>query len=270
MSEDEPQFLELGPPRSAPDASARRIAYRMDGAAGATAESEAPGLLWLSGFLSDMAGTKVAALADWTASRGLPFARFDFSAHGLSSGDVAQGSIGDWLEEAIAILERMDCRRVIVIGSSMGGWIALLLARHLVGEGKGDLLAGLVLIAPAHDMTETLMWEKLSPPSRQKLLDEGVYYAPSDYDAPYPISRFLIEEGRNHLLGGGKLDPGCPVRILQGMEDPDVPWRHAFALMGLLANDDVEIDLIKDGDHRLSRPKDLRRLERTLQGLVES
>ena len=265
MSEDEPQFLQLGPPRSTPDGASRRIAYRTDG----DMQGEGPSLLWLSGFLSDMAGTKVAALTDWAASRSLPFARFDFSGHGLSSGDVAQGSIGDWLEEALAIFELMKSRRVIVIGSSMGGWIALLLARHLARQNMSDRLAGLVLIAPAHDMTEALMWQKLSPASRQKLEEEGVYYAPSDYEEPYPISRFLIEEGRTHLLGGGKLDPGCPVRILQGMEDPDVPWRHAFALMELLANDDVELDLIKDGDHRLSRPQDLKRLERTLQGLVD-
>jgi pimeloyl-ACP methyl ester carboxylesterase len=266
VSEDDPQFLELGPPRSAPDAPPRRIAYRMDG----DGQGEGPALLWLSGFLSDMAGTKVAALTEWAAFRSLPFMRFDYSGHGLSGGDVAQGSIGDWLEEAVTIFERVQSRRVILIGSSMGGWIALLLARHLAREGKSDRLAGLVLIAPAHDMTEALMWQKLSAGSRQKLEEEGVYYAPSDYDAPYPISRFLIEEGRNHLLTGGKLDPGCPVRILQGMQDPDVPWRHAFALVDLLANDDVEIDLIKDGDHRLSRPQDLKRLERTLQGLIES
>lgn len=266
MSDDEPQFLELGPPRAAPDAASRRIAYRTDGDHG----GEGPSLLWLSGFLSDMAGTKVAALHDWSAARSLRFMRFDFSGHGLSSGDVAQGSIGDWLEEAVAIFELMQARRVIVIGSSMGGWLALLLARHLARENMSDRLAGMVLIAPAHDMTEALMWQKLSAASRQKIETEGVYYAESDYDDPYPISRFLIEEGRNHLLGGGKLDTGCPVRILQGMQDTDVPWRHALALIDLLANDDVEIDLIKDGDHRLSRPQDLKRLERTLQGLVES
>ena len=190
--------------------------------------------------------------------QGLAMMRFDYSGHGLSGGDLLNASIGDWLEESMAVWELMGEGPRIVIGSSMGGWIALLLARHLARQGRSDELAGLVLIAPAFDMTETLMWRELPQAAKDEIAAKGVTYVPSACADPYPITRHLIEEGRAHLIEGHPFDPRCPVRILQGMRDPDVPWRHAVALVGLLDGADVELTLIKGGDHRLSAPADLK------------
>jgi pimeloyl-ACP methyl ester carboxylesterase len=148
-----------------------------------------------------------------------------------------------------------------VIGSSMGGWMALLLAREIARRGASRAsLAGLVLIAPAPDFTEALMWNGFSPEVRQEIETKGVWLRPSQYGEPYPITRALIEEGRNHLLLGSAIDVGCPVRILQGAQDPDVPWQHAFALAHRLPVDDVVLTMIQDGDHRLSRPQDIARI----------
>ena len=245
MDDSQPQFLEVGA-----DSRRRRIAYRRRGGKG-------PALLWLSGFLSDMASTKATCVAAWAAEQGLAMMRFDYSGHGLSGGDLLNASIGDWLEESIAVWELMGGGPRIVIGSSMGGWIALLLARHLARLGRSNELAGLVLIAPAFDMTETLMWRELPQAAKDEIERNGATYVPSAYGDPYPITKHLIEEGRAHLLEGHPFDPGCPVRILQGMRDPDVPWRHALALVDLLDGADVELTLIKNGDHRLSGPADL-------------
>ena len=258
MGHREPQFLEVGDGRKR-----RRLAYRF--ASGASGHG--PALLWLSGFLSDMASTKAEALAEWAATQRLPMLRFDYSGHGLSQGDLLQTSAGDWLEEASAMLDLIG-RRTILVGSSMGGWIALLLARKLAETGALDRLAGLVLIAPAFDMTERLMRRQMKAEARARLERDGVYYEPSLYGAPYPITKHLIEEGREHLIGVGTLDLNLPVRILQGMCDPDVPWGHALDLVDLLHCGDVELILIKHGDHRQSRPQDLRRLEATVAALV--
>jgi pimeloyl-ACP methyl ester carboxylesterase len=261
MDADEPQFLVFGD-----GATRRRLAYRLaDAEAGATL-----GLIWLPGFLADMAGTKALALASWAWQQGLPMLRFDYSGHGLSDGDLEEASIGDWLAEASVMLGLLlgKRRRAIVIGSSMGGWIALLLARKLAQEGTLGRLAGLVLIAPAWDMTEHLMWNRMTDEAKATLAREGVHYEPSLYGERYPITRRLIEEGRKHLISAGPLDLDLPVRILQGMRDPDVPWRHALELVERLRANDVELTLIKDGDHRLSREQDLRRLESTIAALV--
>jgi pimeloyl-ACP methyl ester carboxylesterase len=256
MDDSQPQFLETGA-----GVRRRRIAYRRRGGKG-------PALLWLSGFLSDMASTKATAIAEWAAEQGLAMMRFDYSGHGLSGGDLLNASIGDWLEESIAVWELMGEGPRIVIGSSMGGWIALLLARHLARQGRSDELAGLVLIAPAFDMTDTLMWRELPKEAKDEIAAKGVTYVPSAYADPYPITRHLIEEGRAHLIEGHPFDPGSPVRILQGMRDPDVPWRHAVALVDLLTGADVELTLIKGGDHRLSAPQDLLRLTATIAKLA--
>ena len=258
MNQQEPQFLELGQGRKR-----RRIAYRFDEGR----DWSDTAIVWLSGFLSDMTSTKVLFLSDWARGQGHAMLRFDYSGHGLSGGDLLNASVGDWLDEASTMLACLGRRRFVLVGSSLGGWIALLLARALA-KADDARLAGLVLIAPAWDMTEVLMWEKMSEKSRGQVETEGVYYAPSNYDDPYPITKILVEEGRNHLLGRGNIAVGAPVRILQGMRDEDVPWQHACALVDLLSEDDVELTLIKGGDHRLSGRQDLRRLARTIEGLI--
>jgi pimeloyl-ACP methyl ester carboxylesterase len=222
----------------------------------------APGLFWLGGFNSDMKGTKALALDAWAAEHGRACVRFDYSGHGESGGLFADGTIGRWLEESLAVFERFCSGPQVLIGSSMGGWLALLLAREIAKHGGAASLAGLVLIAPAPDFTEELMWKGFSPEIRQEIETKGVWLRPSQYGdgTPYPITRNLIEEGRNHLLLGGSIAVGCPVRILQGAKDLDVPWRHAFALVHRLPADDVVLTMIQDGDHRLSRPQDIARI----------
>ncbi|KIZ47488.1 MULTISPECIES: alpha/beta hydrolase [Rhodopseudomonas] len=225
-----------------------------------------PGLLWLGGFLSDMKGTKAAALDQWAAESGRACVRFDYSGHGESGGAFADGTIGRWLEDSLAVFESCCEGPQIVVGSSMGGWIALLLARELARRGaKRASLAALVLIAPAADFTEELMWKAFPPQIRTQIETTGVWLRPSDYGEPYPITRALIEDGRKHLVLGGAISLGCPVRILQGTQDPDVPWRHAFALTDRLPSDDVVLTLIQDGDHRLSRPQDIARIIAAVQ-----
>jgi pimeloyl-ACP methyl ester carboxylesterase len=223
---------------------------------------DAPGLFWLSGFNSDMQGTKALALDAWAAEHRRACVRFDYSGHGASGGAFIDGTIGRWLEESVAVFDRFCDGPQIVIGSSMGGWMALLLAREIArrrGTSRATL-AGLVLIAPAPDFTEELMWKGFSPQVREEIETKGGWLRPSQYGEPYPITRALIEEGRNHLLLGGAIEVGCPVRILQGAQDPDVPWKHAFALAHRLPSDDVVLTVIQDGDHRLSRPQDIARI----------
>ncbi len=222
----------------------------------------APGLFWLGGFKSDMQGTKAVALDDWAGENGRACIRFDYSGHGESGGDFVDGTIGRWLEDSAAVFERFAKGPQVLIGSSMGGWLALLLARELKGrEQRRGSIAGLVLIAPAVDFTEELMWNKFSPEVKRQIETEGSWQRPSQYsESAYPITRGLIEEGRKHLLLGGLIETGCPVRILQGVQDPDVPWQHAVDLSSRLARDDVVLTLVKDGDHRLSRPEDIERL----------
>jgi pimeloyl-ACP methyl ester carboxylesterase len=255
MNDNSLKFLHIG------EGSARRaIAVRAQSGTG-------PGLLWLGGFKSDMKGTKAQALADWAAQAGRACVRFDYSGHGESEGAFADGTIGRWLAESLVVFDAFCRGPQILIGSSMGGWIALLLAQALrqrpppspppqAGEGeKGASAAGLVLIAPAVDFTEELMWKRFTPAIKAELEQKGFWARPSDYSPePYIVTKQLIEEGRDHLLLGGMIETGCPVRILQGVEDSDVPWQHAKALVARLARDDVVLTLIKDGDHRLSRP----------------
>jgi len=250
---EQPAFIDVGQ-----DDTARRIAVR-------AREGTAPGLFWLGGFNSDMKGTKALALDAWAADKGRACVRFDYSGHGESGGRFIDGTIGRWLEESVAVFDRFCHGPQVVVGSSMGGWMALLLAREVsrrrVGKnGPTGSLAGLVLIAPAPDFTEELMWKGFSPAIRREIEQTGVWLRPSEYGEPYPITRALIEEGRNHLLLGGSIAVGCPVRILQGAQDPDVPWRHAFALAQRLPAEDVVLSVIQDGDHRLSRPQDIARM----------
>ncbi len=223
--------------------------------------SSGPGLFWLGGFKSDMKGTKAAALDQWAAGQGRASIRFDYSGHGESGGEFTEGTIGRWLEESLAVYRHFAQGPQVVIGSSMGGWLALLLAKAL-RETKGVApIAGMVLIAPAVDFTEELMWKQFPDSIKREIADKGAWLRPSEYsEAPYPITKGLIEEGRKHLLLGDMIETGCPVHILQGVKDPDVPWRHAEQLVTRFARDDVVLTLIKDGDHRLSRPEDIERL----------
>jgi len=262
LSESEPQFLDV---KSAPSAPARRIAYRID-----PAPPGETGLFWLSGYRSDMASTKATELAAFAGAKGYGYTRFDYSGHGISGGDFKDGTIGAWLEEAEAVF-RITSGPQIVVGSSMGGYIALLLLRRLMAVAP-DLAArivGLVLIAPAWDMTEELMWKQFNLRARRELEDTGVYLQPSEYGEPYAITRALIEEGRHHLMANKSFDPGRPIEILQGRLDTAVPIGHTRALLGLLEGDQAELTEIPDGEHRLSRPQDLALLFNKIEVLAQ-
>ena len=251
MDDNGLKFLEIG-------AGTERRSIAVRDRAGA-----APGLFWLSGYKSDMKGTKAAALAHWAEQAGRACIRFDYSGHGESGGDFSDGTIGRWLADALAVFDACCRDPQILVGSSMGGWLALLMVRALRARRQYGpaSVAGLVLVAPAVDFTEELMWKRFTPAIKRELEEKGFWARPSEYSAePYLVTRQLIEEGRNHLLLAGMIETGCPVRILQGVEDPDVPWRHAVELTSRLARDDVVLTLIKDGDHRLSRPEDIERL----------
>ncbi len=242
-----PQFLNVGEGESA-----RRIAVLVRLGAG-------PTVFWLGGFRSDMRATKAQALDRWAEQAGRAYVRFDYSGHGESGGTFEEATISRWLEDSLAVLDDFATGPFVLVGSSMGAWLALLVTRELRKSARRP--AGLVLIAPAMDFTERLMWQRFPPDIQQTILDKGVYLRPSLYSPePYPITRALIEDGRRHLLLGETIATGCPVHILQGMEDPDVPWRHALELVEHLPGDSVSMTLIKDGDHRLSRQEDLDRL----------
>jgi pimeloyl-ACP methyl ester carboxylesterase len=240
-------------------AAARVIAVRQR--AGAS-----PGLFWLGGFKSDMRGSKAEALDQWAEIQGRACTRFDYSGHGESGGAFVDGTIGRWLEESLEVFTACCQGPQVVVGSSMGGWLALLLVRALRRREKAGgtakaLVKGLVLVAPAVDFTEELMWKRFPAAVKREIEETGSWSQPSAYsDKPYPITRHLIVEGRDHLMFGDLIETGCPVRILQGVQDADVPWDHTVELVSHLARDDVVLTLVKDGDHRLSRPEDIERL----------
>jgi pimeloyl-ACP methyl ester carboxylesterase len=244
------KFLSVGT-----DIAGRQIAVRRR-------EGAVPGLFWLGGFKSDMRGTKAEALDLWARNNGRAITRFDYSGHGESGGTFTDGTIGRWLEETRAVFDAFCRGPQVVVGSSMGGWLALLLTRELMRRTQAEAsVVRLVLVAPAVDFTEELMWKRFSPEVKREIEQTGVWARPSQYsDEPYPITRGLIEEGRKHLLLDGMIETGCPVRILQGVQDPDVPWQHTVELTSHFARDDVVLTLVKDGDHRLSRPEDIERL----------
>lgn len=226
-----------------------------------------PGLFWLGGFRSDMEGSKAQALDLLGAEQGLAVTRFDYSGHGRSGGDFLDGTISRWLEEALAVFATTTGPQ-IVIGSSMGGWLALLLNRALRERGE-DRIAALVLIAPATDMTRDLMADGFTEAERADLKEKGRVEQPSDYsDEPYVLTRALIEDGERHLLFLGPIRTHCPVAILQGGKDTDVPPAHALKLVSHLISDPVTFTLIPDGDHRLSRDADLEALRQTVLRLV--
>jgi len=257
-------------PASAPEPS---ILARPDGGAIAyhrTAARESgrhwPGIVFLGGFMSDMTGGKATALEAFAAARGQAFLRFDYRGHGRSSGRFDEGTIGDWTDDAIFALDRLTEGPQILVGSSMGGWIMLLTA---LARPAG--VAGLVGIAAAPDFTETLMWQAFTPEQRATLECDGVLRQPSDYgEEPYTITRRLLEEGRRHLIMGRPIPLACPVRLIHGTADHDVPWKLSLELMESLETDDVEVTLVKGGGHRLSEPPDLARLAATVAALSDA
>ncbi|HEY0438101.1 MAG TPA: alpha/beta hydrolase [Phenylobacterium sp.] len=216
-----------------------------------------PTVVWLGGFRSDMTGAKAEALAQWAAAQGRAYVRFDYLGHGQSSGDFgAKGTITRWREDALAVLDALVEGPAVLVGSSMGGWIACLAAM-----ARPQRVSAMALVAPAADFTGKLMAPEIPPEGRAALDRDGVWLRPSLYGEPYPITRALLEDGaRWSILGSQAVPVAVPVRILQGGADPDVPWRHALELALQLKGDDVVFSLIKDGDHRLSRPQDIERL----------
>jgi pimeloyl-ACP methyl ester carboxylesterase len=260
VSDAQPQVFIVG---QAPNQ--RRIAFRRR----APVRSGAPGVIWLSGYRSDMDSTKATALDAEAERRGLGLLRFDYSGHGRSDGSLEEGTISRWLEETLALMQGMSEGPQILVGSSMGGYLALLAARALNGAGEKDRVKGLVLIAPAVDFTEALVWAKAPDEARRAILDEGVWRRPSAYSSePDCFTRNLIEDGRKHLLLGGMIRTGAPTAVLQGMRDEDVPFSHALALMQRFGGDPATLTLIKDGDHRLSRPQDLELMFAALERLL--
>ncbi len=263
MTPAEPQFIDVGI-----GAASRRIACLVQSGLTQPGSGKAPGLLWLQGFKSDMVSTKAAALAEWSAVRGQALTRFDYSGHGQSSGRFEDGTLGRWIEEARSVFEQLTSGPQIVIGSSMGGAIALCMLKRLQVEhpAAAARIRALVLIAPAWDMTEELMWKQFPADVQAEVMNKGVWLRPSQYGDPYPITRQLIEDGRRHLIGNKRWDPGRPISILHGRLDPDVPFAHSQRLMGFLAGGAVRLIEVTDGEHRLSRPEDLA----LLFGLIES
>jgi pimeloyl-ACP methyl ester carboxylesterase len=245
-----------------------RLAYLRDGGG----EELGPcGFFWLGGFMSDMTGSKAEALAELARATRRPCLRFDYSGHGQSEGWFTDGTISLWLEQATHMFIKNTRNKRIIVGSSMGGWLALLLARRLSREDQSAFgrVGGLVLIAPATDMTRDLMWERFGAEAKQALLERGIWDLASDYGAPYPITMKLLEDGERHLLLQNGLDLPFPVRILQGYADKDVPANHALKTMAAIRAADVSATLIKDGDHRLSAPQHLRLIRETALALAE-
>ena len=226
---------------------------------------KSPGVVFLTGFMSDMDGAKALALQVWPGARGRAFLRFDYTGHGASSGEFTDGTIGRWADDAVRVLDRVAEGPQVLVGSSMGGWIMLLAAM-----ARPDRVAGLLGSAAAPDFTEDLMAKMLTPDQRRALARDGLVKVPNDYgDAPYPISMSLIEEARDHMLLGSEIPIDCPVRLIHGLEDCDVPWETSQRLSVSLKSSDVEVILVKDGDHRLSEDRDLARLTSVLDALIE-
>jgi pimeloyl-ACP methyl ester carboxylesterase len=229
-------------------------------------DGEGPTVVWLGGFNSDMSGTKAQALADWAAARGRGYLRFDYFGHGGSSGGFAEGTITRWREDVLAVIDELAAGPLVLVGSSMGGWLACLAALS-----RTDRIAGLVLVAPAADFTEKLIEPALSDAARAEIRETGRWVRPSEYgDEGYSITRTLLEDGARWSILPGPVAVTAPVRILQGGEDPDVPWRHALELAQAIESTDLVFSLIRDGDHRLSRPQDLARLIAAVEELAAS
>lgn len=238
------------------DAGGARLAWRRRAGKG-------PAVVWLGGFGSDMTGTKAQVLADWAAGRGQDFLRFDYFGHGASDGGFRDGTISRWRADALAVIDELTQGPLVLVGSSMGGWISC-----LVALSRPQRVKAMVLVAPAPDFTERLMKPDLPPEGLAALERDGVWTPPSPYGEGLPITKGLLEDGARWSILDQEVDITCPVRILQGGADPDVPWRHALDLALCLESTDVTYTLIKDGDHRLSRPQDLERLVAAVESVV--
>ena len=249
--------LDEGPPDILTREDGATIAYRRSA-------GKAPGLVFLGGFMSDMTGIKARTLHDFCAARGQAFVRFDYFGHGASSGAFADATVGRWKDDALAVLDRVTEGPLVLVGSSLGGWLMLLAAL-----ARPQRVAALVGIAAAPDATEALMWRRFPEFVRETILAQGAVRIPSAYSPEgYLITRALIEDGRQHLLAERDVAIACPVRLLHGMNDADVPWQTSLELAQRLRSADVRVTLVKDGDHRLSRPSDLALLLRTLEPLL--
>ncbi len=234
------------------------LAYRLTTGRG-------PTVVFLPGFRSDMTGDKATHIAALCETHGWAMLRLDYSGHGASGGRFEEGCISRWRDDALLLIDRLTSAPLVLIGSSMGGWIAL-----LVAVARADRIVGLIGIAAAPDFTERLMWQAMSPAERASLLRDGVLHVPGEYGEPYPITRLLIEDGRNNLLLDAPIILDCPVRLLHGQRDQDVPWETALVVTERITGADVRTILVKDGDHRLSRPNDLALLGETLAALLAS
>lgn len=244
------------------DVSGTPIAFRR-------IEGSNPGIVWLGGYRSDMLGTKAETLSDWAAAKGHAFLRFDYTGHGESGGAFADGTISKWLGESLVVFRALTEGSQILVGSSMGAWIALRLIQELRKAGEGDRVAGLVLLAPAPDFTYELIEPELTKKQQRDLAQKGYFEEKSEYSPePNIYTRALIEDGRANRVMTGPIDTHCPVHVLQGIADPDVPHTHALKLVSMLPADDVTLSLIPNGDHRLSRPEDLRLLVRAVEGVI--
>jgi len=250
----EPEFIEVG---------GERIALRRQ-------PGREPGVVWLGGYKSDMLGTKAEALAAWAAREDRAFLRHDYSGHGESGGAFRDGTVSRWLAESLAVFRAFSRGAQVLVGSSMGAWIALRMVQELRKAGEGERVKGLVLVAPAPDFTAELVEPKMKKADRKALEEKGFFERPSDYGPePYVYTRALIEDGRANRVLTGPIDTHSPVHVLQGLADADVPYAHALKLVSLLPADDVTVSLIPDGDHRLSRPQDLAMLVKAVEAILE-
>jgi pimeloyl-ACP methyl ester carboxylesterase len=244
------------------------LAYRIDGG---DDELGFTNMFWLGGFKSAMTGTKAEALADMARATRRRCLRFDYSGHGQSAGLFTDGTISLWLEQSVHMFLTHTRGKRIIVGSSMGGWLALLLAKRLMQEDAAAFrrIVGIVLIAPATDMTKDLMWDNFGSAEKQELANTGAYIQPSTYGEPYVITAKLLADGQDHLLFKDKLHLPCAVRILQGTDDADVPAAHAVKTFDMLTGPDISLNLIKGGDHRLSTPGQLQIITETVLRLAE-
>jgi pimeloyl-ACP methyl ester carboxylesterase len=243
-------------PAFLPRADGERVAYLRQ-------EGRGPGLVWLGGFNSDMNGTKAQAVATFAAREGRASLRFDYFGHGASSGQFKDGTISRWREDALAVFDQLTAGPQILIGSSMGGWMA-----SLVAQARPARVAGVVLIAPAPDLTEELMWRRMPQEIRDEIATRGSWFYQPDGGEGYPISRALIESGRSHRVLGTTIAVDGPVRILHGNDDRDVPWQLGAKLLDVYQGD-VTFTLVKGADHRLSEPAHIRLLEHTIATVLK-